>query len=239
MARDTPQEAFLVARRRAVLAILFACGFLLAVGWAAAAIWTARNASMEVARSERVMAVADALFATLTAAESAQRGYLLTGEETDAAAYRAAAAGAGERIASLPGQLQAAGVRAEAGAVAALASQRLDELAATARARANGGMEAAKLGMAADRGPRVMAEIAARIGSLRAGEETLRAARLASADAASASAAGALLLAALLGIALALQGVAQSLQIARARLRRIGVEDAGLVGLFLLRPETE
>ena len=113
-------------------------GFVLAVlALAAIALVTARAASAQRGAGERVTRTmttvqqVEALMSVIKDAETGQRGFLLTGQERYLAPYEDARAVLPSRFAALAGRLEADDQRPRLEELQRLATEKLDELAAT------------------------------------------------------------------------------------------------------------
>lgn len=123
--------------------------------------WTQyQSASAEVDHAQEVRNSAEHLFSTVQDAETGQRGYLLTGDETYLAPYYGAVQLVPAEIARLKGLLKAPEDQpGDAQRLSDLIDQKLAELHNTIELRRSQGFEAAMAVVLSDRGQKLMNEI--------------------------------------------------------------------------------
>jgi len=163
----------LLNRRKTVLAaiLLFVCGIGIQ-------LWRDLNAAREAAgaveHAYRVLTTNEEFLASLRDAETGQRGYLLTDDETYLQPYRAALANEPSRLARLAGLV--AGNAAQLARVKEmdrLARQKLDELDRTVRAQQGGNRRQAMAIVRSGGGKRLMDELRALVRQVDAEEREI------------------------------------------------------------------
>jgi PAS domain S-box-containing protein len=139
-----------------VLALVVAFTGIVLVYRAADAFETADR---QADQNEAVSADTKAMLSVLKDAETAQRGYLLTGREAYLEPYTRALAAVPERLARLEGDIVRAENRDRVRELRPLVGAKLNELATTIELRRNGRLEAALEIVLADRGRQAMGRI--------------------------------------------------------------------------------
>jgi len=164
-------------------------GFVLAVlALAAIALVTARAASAQRGAGERVTRTmttvqqVEALMSVIKDAETGQRGFLLTGQERYLAPYEDARAVLPSRFAALAGRLEADDQRPRLEELQRLATEKLDELAATITLGRAGKLDEARALVLTDRGKTTMDRIRVLVDQIEGGEQQLVAIRQAEWD---------------------------------------------------------
>lgn len=163
-----------------------AAALLLLVVTVAAALWQGQR-SVELNDQVRISAEARSnlrlFMRALQDAETGQRGFLLTGEESYLGPYNDALPEVQTRLDAIGAMTGRSQIRAEEHhRLVELSADKLDELAETIRLRAAGRTSAAVAIVRADRGKRVMDELRALVNAAEVREQALLDERLAAAD---------------------------------------------------------
>ncbi|UPG88065.1 response regulator [Luteibacter aegosomaticola] len=165
----------------ALVIVFFVCSGLVA----GANIRTIRNDNALVIRSQETVAGLAEILSSIQDAETGQRGYLLTGNDSYLDPYRNALGMIPARLESIRGSLGAdAGQQARLRELGVRINDKLAELRETIELRRDRGLEAALPVVNSDRGKASMDDIRARLAAMRAVEFDLRAKRLAEMEAA-------------------------------------------------------
>ena len=137
------------------------------------------EANRWVVHSYRVLGATDDTLGNLVAAETGQRGYLLTGEESYLEPYDAAAGAVGRNLESLATLIADNPVqRRRVGALRGLADAKLRELAETVRLRRAGDVAGAMELVQSDVGKRLMERIRETVDAIHSEEQGLLTARI-------------------------------------------------------------
>jgi len=127
--------------------------------------------SREVSRAHSALREIESVLTALTEAESAQRGYVISGDERYIAPYENAAARIAGQIASLQSQHQDPAQQERLGQLGAMTSRRLELIRSVIEARRSGDAEAARALVGAGRGREVMDSIRAVTQAFEAAEQ--------------------------------------------------------------------
>jgi PAS domain S-box-containing protein len=161
-----------------------------------------RHDADQLARSHVILEGLASSVATLTDAETGQRGFLITGDETYLAPYRASQAHSDEQLAALgtalTEDLQASSKLKQ---LKQLVAEKFQELAATVALRKQGNFAMAQQIVLSDEGKRTMGQIRALVEEMRQDEQALLAERELADDRAYRTAVAGVIFSSLAGIA--------------------------------------